>query len=139
MTNISVIETKISSIRKYLKILKNYQKYSRKEIEGNLTLRGATERYLYLITQAAIDLAEVVISLKSFRRPNSYSETFHILKEENFISSDLTEKLAKMAGFRNIIAHDYENLDFRVIYDVLKNRLIDIEKFFKKVKKKLRI
>ena len=139
MTNIRVIETKISSIQKYLKILRNYQKYSQREIEDNLTLRGATERYLYLITQAAIDLAEAVISLKNFRRPSSYTEIFYILKEEKFISSELTEKLAKMAGFRNIITHDYENLDFGIIYEVLKNRLIDIEKFFQRVKEKLRI
>lgn len=137
MTNLSAIEVKISSIQKYFKILKNYQKYSQKEIEANLTLRGATERYLYLITQAAIDLAEAIISLKNFRRPSSYTEAFYILKEANFISFELTEKLAKMAGFRNIIAHDYENLDFGIIYDVLKNRIIDIEKFLKKVKEKL--
>lgn len=139
MTNISAIEAKVSSIRKYFKILRNYQKYSQKEIEANLTLRGATERYLYLITQATIDLAEAIISLKNFRRPSSYTEAFYILKEENFISFGLAEKLAKMAGFRNIIAHDYENLDFGIIYDVLKNRLIDIDKFLKRVKEKLRI
>lgn len=122
MTNISIIESKISSILNYLKILKSYQRYSEEEIKNDLTLRGAVERYLYLLSQATIDLAESLIALKDFRRPNTYSEAFHILQEENLILQDLTEKLISMAKFRNIIAHDYENLDFGIIYDVLQNR-----------------
>ena len=92
-----------------------------------------------MITQATIDLAEAIIALKDFRRPGSYTEAFYILKEEKFISSELAEKLIKMAGFRNIIAHDYDNLDFEIIYDVMKNRLTDIEKFLRKTKEKLRV
>lgn len=107
MTNLTVIETKISSIQRYLSILQSYQKYSQSEIEQDLTLKGAVERYLYLISQATIDLAEAIIAYKNFRRPGSYSDTFYILKEEAFISSNLSEGLVRMAGFRNIMAHDY--------------------------------
>jgi hypothetical protein len=46
MTNLSTIENRISAVQKYLKILERYKKYSRKEIETNIDLRGAIERYL---------------------------------------------------------------------------------------------
>lgn len=36
MTNLSVIENKISAIKKYLKILERYQKYSQKEITDDI-------------------------------------------------------------------------------------------------------
>lgn len=133
MTNISVIENKISTIRKYLQILSGYQKYRIEEICDDDTLRGAVERYLYLVSQATIDLAEAVIAYKKFRKPSIYSETFDILKEERVISSELAEKLVRMAGFRNVIAHMYEMVDFKVVYDVLQNRLSDIEEFVKQV------
>lgn len=42
-----------------------------------------------------------------------------------------------MARFRNIIAHDYEDLDFGIIYDVLQNHLQDIEDFLLVIKNKL--
>lgn len=137
MTNISVIESKISSILKYLKILKSYQSLSQKELENDVTLKGAVERYLYLLSQATIDLAEAVIALKDLRRPTTYSEAFCILQEEKFITADLTEKLTDMVKFRNIIAHDYENLDFGIIYDILQNHLQDVEDFLKQIKNKL--
>lgn len=139
MTNVNVIETKISSIQKYLKILAEYKKYSQKEIETDLNLKGAVERYLYLLTQAAIDLAEAIIALKDFRRPTTYSEAFHILHEEDFLTADLTERLVRMAGFRNIIAHDYEDVDFVILYDVLQHRLGDVEQFLKDSKNKLKL
>lgn len=137
MTNVSVIENQLSVIKKYLKILENYKRFSLEEITQDLTLKGAVERYLYLVTQATIDLAEAIIALKGFRKPTTYSEAFDILKEEDFLPQRLAEKLVKMTGFRNIIAHDYEKIDFSISYDVLQNRLRDIEEFIKKTSDEL--
>lgn len=136
MTNLSVIENRISSLRKYLKILKGYQKYSRKEIQNNVDIKGMTERYLYLACQATIDLAEAVIAFKQFRKPTNMSESFDILYEEEIVPSELSEKMVKLVGFRNVIAHDYTKIDYDIVYDVLQNRLEDIEKFVFWVKKK---
>ena len=134
MTDLKVIENKISSVKKYLKIVEKYKKYSQKEIESDLTLRGAAERYLYLAAQAAIDLAEAVVSYKGFRKPSTFSETFHILNEENIISGELTEKMVKMTGFRNIVAHDYEDLNYNIVYEILNTGTKDVEYFLEAIK-----
>lgn len=139
MTNINVIENKISSIQKYLKIVSQYRKYSQAEIEKDQTLKGAVERYLYLLSQASIDLAEAVIALKDFRRPSTYSEAFYILNQEEIIPARLTENLVKMVGFRNIIAHDYEDVDLGIVYEVLQERYKDVEEFVRSVKKSLNL
>lgn len=47
MTDLFVIENKISAAEKYLKILEDFEKYSRAELEKNLLIKGAVERYLY--------------------------------------------------------------------------------------------
>ena len=133
MTNLSVIENKISSNRKYLKILKRYKVYSRQEIEENVDIRGAVERYLYLAAQAAIDLAEAVISYKGFRKPTTMSEAFYILNEEDIVSGELTEKMVRMVGFRNVMAHDYEKVNYDIVYDVLQNRLADVAEFIERI------
>jgi uncharacterized protein YutE (UPF0331/DUF86 family) len=106
MTNFTVIENKISSIKKYLGILARYQKYTQEEIEKNVDLRGAVERYLYLVAQATIDLAEAIIAFKELRKPTTLGETFRILHEKDIIGQALTEKMIQMTGFRNINAHD---------------------------------
>ena len=137
MTNLNVIENKISAAKKYIRILENYRKYSREEIEKNIDIRGAVERYLYLAVQAAIDLAEAVISFKNFRKPTAMAESFTILSEEGIINEEFAGQLIKMVGFRNIIIHDYGEIDYDIVYNILHQQLKDIEKFIEIVDEKI--
>jgi uncharacterized protein YutE (UPF0331/DUF86 family) len=135
MSNIKAIENKISSARKYLTILQRYKNFTKEKIRGNTDIRGAVERYLYLETQAAIDLAEAVIAHKDFRKPATMGEAFSILNEEKIIPNKLTDKLIRMVGFRNVLAHDYEDVDYDIVYTVLQKGLNDIEVFLKIIAK----
>ena len=137
MTDISVIENRISAVKKYLKILERYKKFSRKKIEADIDLRGAVERYLYLAVQATIDLAGAVISLKKFRKPATMSENFLVLEEEKIIDKKLSQQMVRMVGFRNIISHDYGEIDYDIVYDILHQRLKDIEEFIEIINKKI--
>ena len=129
MTSINVIENKISAIRKYLAILDRYQKFTRPEIENDIDIRGAVERYLYLVTQSTIDLAESIIAYRKLRKPTTMAESFHILHEAGVISEELMQRLVQMTGFRNVIAHAYEDLDYDIVFDVLHNGRKDINAF----------
>lgn len=139
MSSLNVIETKISHIQKYLKLLSRYKELPQKEIQENPDLKGAVERYLYLAVQATLDLGEAIIAFKEFRRPGTYTDVFYILEEENIITKNLSEKLVNMTKFRNVLAHDYEKVDFGIVYDALKNRLMDIEELIKSAKDKLNL
>lgn len=139
MSNIKAIENKISSAKKYLTILKRYRGFSKEKIRNNTDIRGAVERYLYLAVQSVIDLAEAVIAHNDFRKPSTMSEAFYILNEEKIIPDKLTEKLVRMVGFRNVLAHDYEDIDYDIVCDVLQKGFKDIEVFLKMISKKLDI
>lgn len=136
MTNLTVIENKLSFIRKYLTILKDYRSKSFETISKDVILRGALERHLYLVVQASIDCAEAVIAYKNLRKPTSYKEAFEILLEDKIIPAGLCEDLAKMVGFRNIITHGYADVDYRLLYKILMEDISDIEKFVNIVAKK---
>jgi len=129
MTSIDVIENKISAVRKYLSILDRYERFARTEIENDIDIRGAVERYLYLVTQSTIDLAESIIAYKKLRKPTTMAESFHILHEAGVISDELKQKLVQMTGFRNVITHAYEDLDYDIVFDILHNGKKDISDF----------
>jgi uncharacterized protein YutE (UPF0331/DUF86 family) len=129
MTSIDVIENKVSAVRKYLSILDRYERFARPEIENDIDIKGAVERYLYLVTQSTIDLAESIIAYKKLRKPTTMAESFHILQEAGVISGELMQKLVQMAGFRNVIAHAYDDLDYDIVFDVLHNGKKDISAF----------
>ena len=129
MTSRDVIENKISSTRKFLGLLDRYPGYSKDEIQEDIDLKGACERYPDLAVQSTIDLAEDRYRFQESSKAGYHGRNLRILQEEGLLSAELAGKLARMAGFRNILAHAYEDIDGDVVYDVLQHRLKDLAEF----------
>ena len=137
MSNTDIISNKISAIEKYLILLRAFKAYTEDQIKQDTTLSGAVERYAYLAAQATIDLAEAFISFKGFRKPTTMSESFYILNENKIIDQNFMAALIKMVGFRNILAHDYDNLDVKILYSVLTDKTVDLETFVQIIRSNL--
>jgi uncharacterized protein YutE (UPF0331/DUF86 family) len=139
MTNIEILKTKLSEIQKYLNMVSDYQSKNKDDLMKDQTLRGAVERYLYLLCQSTIDFSEGLISHLNFRRPSTYGEVFEILNEEKIISKDITLKMKKMTGFRNILTHAYGEVNLDIVLAVLQKDSKDFLLFIKEVKEKIKI
>lgn len=139
MNAVHLLENKMSTVQKYLLSLSAFRSYTKEEILTDPIKRSALERQLYLLTQSTIDLAEAVVSHKKLRKPSTYKENFEILNEAGLITKKLTEKMSKMAGFRNIIAHEYITLDPEKLYEVLLSGPREIHKLLNELKTSLKI
>jgi uncharacterized protein YutE (UPF0331/DUF86 family) len=95
--------------------------------------REAVENCLRKIVSASIDIASRIIAVNGFRRPDNYAEYFEVLEEEQIIDEELSQKLQKMAKFRNVIIHQYHQVSFDQLEEIIENDLNDIEKFLKAV------
>jgi len=137
MTSISIIENKISQIKKYVKIIKRLSKFSKKEIINDELVRGSVERHLYLVCQACIDLANMIVSFKKERKPLDQKDNFLILVEEKIISRGVAETMIKLVGFRNVLAHEYTKVNYDIVVDVLNAGVKDIEKYISVIDKKI--
>jgi uncharacterized protein YutE (UPF0331/DUF86 family) len=58
-----------------------------------------------------------------------------MLSAQKVLSRKLSLKLTAMAGFRNVLVHEYLEIDRRRVYSALKNDLGDFEKFIRAVSK----
>lgn len=139
MSNLDVIENKVSYLKKHIRSVKKYQKYSLADIENDEVVRSALERDLYVVSQAVIDLSEAAVAFKKFRKPTTMREAIDILGEENILPRDFIEQFIGIVGFRNALAHDYEDLKLEVVYDVLQNKLSQVEEFIIYVERSLGI
>jgi uncharacterized protein YutE (UPF0331/DUF86 family) len=61
--------------------------------------------------------------------PETLGEAFNILNKEKYLNDEQTKVYRNMVGLRNILSHEYINIDKKIIYSILKNNLIDIKKF----------
>ena len=139
MSSKDIIENKISYILKQIEIISSYQKYSLDELSGNVVILGGLKWELYVMNQAAIDLAEAIVAYKQFRKPTTMREAFDILAEQHMLPPEFVRRFAKMVGFRNALAHDYEDLKIAVLYDVLMNKLPEVKEFIRYIKDALHI
>jgi uncharacterized protein YutE (UPF0331/DUF86 family) len=128
MVRIENIYSKLSLLRKVLKKLERYRALPIDQIIADQDLQGATERYLFLASQCAIDASEMYCKLKSLGKVESMSQTFELLHEAGVIDQALCSSMIRMVGFRNALSHGYENLDYRIVDDVLRNKLSELER-----------
>ncbi|MHC4873343.1 MAG: type VII toxin-antitoxin system HepT family RNase toxin [Planctomycetota bacterium] len=125
------IERCISQINKY------YDEPADKSFAEDIIRQDAIAVNIQRACEQAIDLANHTIKKKKAGLPKSSSESFELLKNADIISSDLTAKLKGMVGFRNILVHQYHELNLDIMVDVIENRLADLLAFVDSIEKGL--
>ncbi|MBU0530235.1 MAG: DUF86 domain-containing protein [Nanoarchaeota archaeon] len=127
------IEVKLRELKKYAQLLNGYKKESISSLEKNPTLRGAVERYLQLSIEIVIEIGEMIIANRGFRKPETYREVIELLGEEDVIQKAFAKKLAPAAGFRNILIHRYGEVKIEELYRHLQNDIKDFDTFAKQI------
>jgi uncharacterized protein YutE (UPF0331/DUF86 family) len=133
------IRQKIGRIREHISLIKSIKDDCVERFESDPLYRGALLHYLYLLSDGCIVLAELVIKERGLRVSQSYAEAFDILGESNILDRKFSYEFAKIAGFRNFLAHDYEKVDGSFVCRQILAKLDDVESFLEQVKKALTI
>ncbi len=133
------IYQKIGRIAEYLSLIEGIRDNCTERFETDPVYRGALLYYLYLLADSCISLAEVVIKYKNLRLPQSYQEAFDILGENGILEPEFSFAFAKIAGFRNFLAHDYEKIESKVICEDTLSKLKDVRIYLEQIKKSLGI
>jgi len=107
-----------------------------KEYESNKIVRAACERYFEKVVESVTDLAFIVITLKKFRVPDDDIDSFRILEENGIIDDELYNRLKDAKGMRNFIAHQYGQINDKLVYEAIIEELEkDVKKFIEIVQK----
>jgi uncharacterized protein YutE (UPF0331/DUF86 family) len=72
--------------------------------------------HLWQATQIVIDLAVSACVALGLGAPATYADAFRKLGEEGVIDDELAARLARAAGFRNVVVHAYADLDLRRVH-----------------------
>lgn len=131
MVRAEVIRKRLQKLDEYLAILRGMKSYSLEEFLDDPEHYGSAERFLHLAIEVTIDIGNHIVADLGLGQVNWYSDIAYILEEKKFISEDLREKWIRMVGFRNILVHDYLEVDRSIVYDVLKNHLQDLDELQK--------
>ena len=92
---------------------------------------------IQMAVQNCIDIAAHIIGEQGLGVPGSTTEMFYVLEKNGYLDSDLTQKMVKAVGFRNLIVHEYGKIELEQVYGIAHNDINDLNEYLKAIIKKL--
>ena len=135
MDNIDSVNMHLEKLMEFINKLKSYVGITAEELKTNDIKQAVVERNLELAAQSCIDIAEHLIADQRLKISGDSHESIVRLGEAKIIDPDFANQFAGVAGFRNILAHEYMDIDYEKVADNLNNHLGDFERFAKEVGK----
>jgi len=130
------IADKIKEIEAYVAELEQFMPKDYKEYEQDLKTKAACERYFEKIMESVTDLCFLILKDNGFKVPEEDKQAFSILADEKIISEELAGKLKDAKGMRNILAHQYGQVDDEIVFESITIELVkDVKELLKQTKK----
>jgi uncharacterized protein YutE (UPF0331/DUF86 family) len=134
----SVVELRLDAILSLLASLKQISGMSIDTYLRDGKSQAASERWMQVAAQAVLDVASHFIAHNHWGTPQSYSESVARLGEKGVITSVLAERLVGLVKLRNVLVHQYANVDPRLVHGAVKKAVVGLPEFVKSVRKYLR-
>jgi uncharacterized protein YutE (UPF0331/DUF86 family) len=125
MVDKALLLRKLAELEKNLEQIREYSNITIEKYSSDWKVQRIIERTLQIMIETCVDISGHIISDKGYRIPKSYADTFRILYEENILEKELFEIMEKMAKFRNIVVHNYDEVDASIVVNILKGHLGD--------------
>lgn len=139
MVNKKIITKKIATINSSLQFIENHCPEKFDEFASDEVLQSALLFHMGKSIQALIDLILHIISDEGWGVILHKSGMADILVKKNVIKEKSKEKLIRIIGFRNRLVHEYDDLDMRLTFDILKNQTDDIRDIVRHILKYLNL
>jgi uncharacterized protein YutE (UPF0331/DUF86 family) len=125
----SVIIARLARLDEYVSRLKRFENLGLEDYLNDYDLQAIVERNLQLSIQVCIDIANYVIARRKLTFPAEQENIFTMLGREGILPQKLAGRIKGMVNFRNILVHDYTEIDSEKVYIILKQGLIDFSDF----------
>jgi uncharacterized protein YutE (UPF0331/DUF86 family) len=132
-----LVLTKAGNVKKHLIRVEKKAKADLKTFLKDLDRQEIIAFNLEVAVQNCIDIAAHIIGAEGLGVPGSTAEMFYLLEENDYLSSEITEKMIKAVGLRNLIAHEYGKIDLKQIYEISQNDYKDLNTYLLAIFEKL--
>ena len=133
MIDETLILRKLSELDTYRKQIEEYQGIPVAEYEADWKTQRIVERTLHLMIELCAHIGNHIISEQELQVPKSYADIFEILSQSGMISNELAATMVRMAKFRNIVVHQYTEVDATIVVEILNSHIDDFIDFKKEI------
>ncbi len=118
-----IVINKIQNIQRSIGRAREEYNADRHGFATNYTRQDAAMLNVLRACETAIDLANHIIRAGHLGMPVSAVDSFTLLQSAGIIDASQADRLAKMAGFRNLVVHRYKDIDIKIVESVIASDL----------------
>lgn len=123
-----VVLERIAWVREMLDRIKRLPLDSFDEFDQDIRNHDAAESCLRRALEALLDLGRHILAKQFGQGVVQYKEIAMALKENHVLSTDGTELLFELAGYRNRMVHFYNEITREELFNICSEQLVDVEK-----------
>ena len=118
---------KLGYLQKNLDLLTPYRALSEQELTGTPEKKFAVERLMQTAIESVIDCSRLLVLIEEWRKLRDERDALIVLAEHAVIADDLCERLQRAKGFRNVLVHEYVEVDPHLLYVHLQTGIADLQ------------
>ena len=131
-----MVRRRLAALREALSHLRRHSGATPERLRTDVDLRWTVEHGLQLCAQNAIDIATHLATAAGLDAPD-YASAIDRLTDTGVLPAAFGARFRRIAGFRNVLVHDYIEVDLAVVARVLDENLDDFEEFASLVERSL--
>ena len=115
MVDKDLILAKAGSVKRHLNRVFEKCNIDLKTFLKDIDIQESILFNIQMAVQNCIDIAAHIVSDEGFGVPGSTNEMFYLLEENGYLDNEITEKMVKAVGLRNLVVHEYSKIDLERI------------------------
>ncbi len=119
---------RLKELEKNVRELSRFKELTLEQIEADRKLVWALRYGVLESIQIVIGIACAVVSHDNLGYPKSYADCLRLLGQAGYLNDDLAQRLARAVGMRNILVHEYLDVNDALLFAAL-DHLADLSDF----------
>ena len=132
-----VIDEKLESLRRCVDRIRTRCPEDSSLLVSDPDLQDIVSLNLTRAVQLCVDIAAIVISESPLPAPDTMGAAFGALAELRVIDDDLARRMKAAVGFRNIVIHSYQIIDWKIVHRLCLDSLGDFRRLAADVERAL--
>ena len=128
-----VLEQKLESLRCCVQRVETKIPKEVTTLATDVDLQDIVSLNLSRAVQICVDIGAHLIAGMDVAAPDTMGQTFDLLAQQGVLRSSLATRLKKAVGFRNIAVHNYERINWEIVYSIATLHLHDFSDFARAV------
>mgnify|MGYP001566390733 CR=1 FL=1 len=125
------IASRISEVQVAMEQLEKYAVMDTDEFVSNSEKVAAAKYHLLTMIEGCISICTHIATRTIHKVPEAYGTCFKLLAENNLIDEELGNSLSRMAGFRNLLIHQYWEVDNHKVHEYIISGKEDVKTFIR--------